>query len=138
MFSALHLKRQKLKIKFLFGLGALKLGTRPTHPEGCGAYGVAKIVSKPQFPKCKFFTAGKSFPVRLRHSNLENGHDAGADFRAASVKFADADDGGPLDLIMMTGPGTPLWNVQTIFDLMKAMHARTTEAYKEYLLKNPE
>ena len=96
---------------------------------------MATIVSNPQFPECDFFTPGASYPVRLRHSSLVKGHDAQADFRSASLKFADSDQDGPLDIIMMTGVGTVLWNVQTIFDLMKALGAND---YKEYLLKNPE
>ena len=138
LLSALQLYRQKKKLKFLFGLGALKLGTRPTHPRGIGAYGSAMIVSNPQLPKCQFFTAGKTFPVRLRHSNFDKGHDAAADLRAAAIKFADAEDGGPLDVIMMTGPGTVLFDIQAVFDASSSLRAGTPEAYKEYLMKSPE
>ena len=123
------------KLKLLFGIGALTLGTRPTHPVGVGALGMATIVSSPQFPECDFFTPGASYPVRLRHSTFEKGHDARADFRSASLKFADCDQDGPLDIIMMTGAGTQLFSVQTIFDLMKTLQGND---YKDYLLKNPE
>ena len=113
----------------------MKLGTRPTHPVGVGALGMATIVSSPQFPECDFFTPGASYPVRLRHSTFEKGHDAGADLRSASLKFADCDQDGPLDIIMMTGAGTQLFSVQALFDAMKGLRGKD---YKGYLGKNPE
>lgn len=124
------------KIKLLFGAAALYTGKRPTHSVGVGAQGIATIVDEPQFPECEFFTPGRSFPVCLRHSTLKGVDDAMLNFLSATIRFSEShDDDSPLDIPMSTGRSTVLWNVQTIYDAMKA---NRTGNRKEYYLTTPD
>ena len=134
LFSSLQFAYHKEKIKLAFGAVALATGKRSTHGDGVGATGMAIIVSNPQFPECEFFTAGSSYPIRLRHGKLHPGDDAQASFPSASLKFADSDAESPLDLNLNTGEVAVLWNVQTIYDAMKSK----LSGFKKYLLRSPE
>lgn len=122
----------------MFGLKALLKRQRATHPIGVGAQGIATIVSNPQFPPCELFTPGRSFPVCLRHSTIQSVDDVLIDFCGGSLKFAASDDpvsDSPFDLIMGTGPTTPLWSVEAI---NHAVQARISMDLKTYLLRSPD
>lgn len=122
------------KIKTLFGLGALKTQQRATHANGFGAFGKIQIVNNPGFPEHEFFTAGRTFPLRLRHANLVFDDDAKCDFRAASLKLADSDDQSPLDIIMSTGRSAVLWDANSIYDTVRS---KISGDFKGYLLTTP-
>lgn len=129
---------QTTKFKFLFGLKALFKGQRSTHPIGIGAQGIATIVSDPQFPACEFFTPGRSFPVCLRHSTIQSVDDVLTDFCGGALKFAESNDRtseSPFDIIMGTGPTSPLWSVETI---NQAVKAKVSKDLKTYLLLGPD
>ena len=126
---------EKQKIKILFGARAMHTGQRPTHAIGIAAQGIATIVAEPQFPKCDFLIPGKSFPVCLRHSTLKSQDDAMLDFLSASIRFADSDEKSPLDILMSTGRGNPLSNVEGIYD---AISANRSGNLKDYYLKTPD
>ena len=124
------------KLKLLFGLKVLIKGQRGTHPTGVGAEGIATIVSNPKFPKNEFFTPGRSFPVCLRHSTIQSVDDVLIDFCGGSLRFAGSDDAeSPCDLIMGTGPTTPLWSASAIFD---AIRAKVSGDLETYLLLGPD
>ena len=135
IFDDINLCIAKGKIKFLFGAAALFTGKRPTHSVGIGAQGIATVVAVSQFPKCKFFTPGRSFPVCLRHSTLKSIDDGELNFLGASIKFADSDEDSPLDIMMSTGRSTVFWNAQTIYDALEATRSGNK---KEYYLKSPD
>ena len=136
LFSKAQLQLQTDKYKMLFGAVSLARQRRATHKLGVGGLGTATVVSHPQFPNHEFFKPGRSFPVRLRHGNLNLDDDAGADVRGASLKFADSDDESPLDLVMNTGSVSVFWDVKSLDDLTKAK-IDGTEGMKEYVLKDP-
>lgn len=124
------------KLKLLFGTKVLIKGQRGTHPVGVGTEGIATIVSNPQFPACEFFTPGRSYPVCLRHSTIQSVDDVLIDFCGGSLRFAGSDEKeSPCDLIMGTGPTTPLWSAQAIFD---AVQAKISNDLKTYLLIGPD
>ncbi|XP_031557674.1 allene oxide synthase-lipoxygenase protein-like [Actinia tenebrosa] len=135
IFSQAQLQFHVTKIKTLFGLAALKTQKRGTHANGFGAFGKIQIVNSPQFPEHEFFTSGKTFPVRLRHSNLSFDDDAKCDFRGAALKLADSDDQSPLDIIMSTGRSAVLWDVNAIYD---ALNSKISGDFKGYLLTSPQ
>lgn len=110
-------------------------GKRPTHPIGIGAQGFATIVSAPQFPRCEFFTPGRTFPVCIRHASLKSIDDAMLDFLGASVRFADSDEDSPLDIIMSTGRTSVLSNVQSIYNALKANRSGNV---KDFYLDSPD
>ena len=126
---------EKQKIKMLFGVTAMYTGQRPTHAIGIAAQGIATVVAEQQFPKCEFLIPGKSFPVCLRHSTLKSKDDAMLDFLSASIRFADSDEKSPLDILMSTGRGNPLSNVQGIYD---AIAANRSGNLKDYYLDSPD
>ena len=129
---------KKTKFKLLFGLKALLKGQRSTHPVGVGAEGIATIVSNPEFPACEFFTPGHSFPVCLRHSTIQSVDDVLIDFCGGSLRFAGSDQGtseSPFDIIMGTGPTTPLWSGEAIDHAVKA---KISGDLKTYLFLGPD
>ena len=133
-FSSLQLAYHTEKLKLAFGAIALATGERPTHGEGIGATGLVTIVTKPQFPACEFFTPGRSYPVRLRHSKLHPGDDAEASFFGASLKFADSDNESALDLILNTGETAALWKGDVIYE---SLTSAWTKNFKEFILRSP-
>lgn len=136
IFDQIKIAHNTNKLKLLFGAKAMITGHRGTHPVGVGAEGIATIVSNPQFPACDFFTPGRSFPVCLRHSTIESVDDVRTDFCGGSLRFASSDDEeSPCDLIMGTGPTTPLWSAGAIFD---AVRAKVSKDLKKYLLLGPD
>ena len=41
-----------------------------SHTEGFGVAGIAEVVDNPKIPVNVFFTAGRQFEIRVRHTNL--------------------------------------------------------------------
>nr|1U5U_A Chain A, Allene oxide synthase-lipoxygenase protein [Plexaura homomalla]1U5U_B Chain B, Allene oxide synthase-lipoxygenase protein [Plexaura homomalla] len=135
VFGGLKLKLKKEKFKTLFTLGTtLKGFRRATHTVGTGGIGEITIVNDPKFPEHEFFTAGRTFPARLRHANLKYPDDAGADARSFSIKFADSDSDGPLDIVMNTGEANIFWNSPSLEDFVPVEEG---DAAEEYVYKNP-
>ena len=81
-----------------------------------------------------FLIVGRKFPARLRHGNLKYQDDAGADARSFSLKFADSDSDGPLDIVMNTGEANLFWNSPSLEDFVPMEEG---DAGKEYVYKNP-
>lgn len=107
---------------------------RPTHIFGTGGLGVAKIVDNPKFPAHEFFQPGRTFPVRLRHSNPRKTDDASVAVRSLAMKFADSDSDSPMDFAMHTGKMNVFWNVKSLEDFIVSGVGETA---KEYVYKNP-
>lgn len=106
----------------LIGLGfvsvALTKGKRRSHPRGVGLGGSLEVVANPAFPAHPFFQPSRRFSIRLRHSNLspKHGHDdAALLIRGAALKFEDADEGGPCDLVMNSGARPVFWSCRDLF-----------------------
>ena len=136
IFDATRLAYDTTKLKLLFGAKVVIKGQRGTHPIGVGAEGIATIVSNPSIPENEFFTPGRSFPVCLRHSTIKSDDDVTIDFCGGALRFAGSDDTeSPCDLVMGTGPTTPLWSAQAIFD---AVRAKVSGDMKRYLLIGPD
>ena len=136
MFDQAKITHNTNKLKLLFGLKAFAKSQRGTHPVGVGAQGIATIVSNPQFPACEFFTPGRKFPICLRHATIESIDDVKIDFCGGSLRFASSDDDeSQCDIVMGTGPTTPLWSAGAIFD---AIRAKITNDLKTYLLLGPD
>ncbi|XP_022800953.1 allene oxide synthase-lipoxygenase protein-like [Stylophora pistillata] len=136
LFAQGRIAYDTTKLKLLFGAKVLVKGQRATHSVGVGSEGIATIVSNPQFPACEFFTPGASYPVCLRHSTIKSVDDVLIDFCGGALRFAGSDEmDSPCDLIMGTGPTTPLWSSQAIFD---AARANITKDLKTYLLLGPD
>lgn len=72
----------------------------------------------------------------MRHSTIDSVDDVLVVFCAGSLRFSGSDDEeSPLDLIMMTGPTTPLFNTKAIDD---AVAAKITKDFKTYLFLEPD
>ncbi|XP_046861552.1 allene oxide synthase-lipoxygenase protein-like [Xenia sp. Carnegie-2017] len=135
IFGGLKLELQKQKFETMFTLATMLGGfRRATHTVGTGGVGKIKIVDDPKFPEHEFFKAGRQFDARLRHGNLKFTDDAGADARSFSIKFADADDKSPLDIVMNTGEANIFWDVSSLDDFVPVNEGDTA---KEYVYKNP-
>lgn len=136
LFAQSRIAYDTTKLKLVFGAIVLVKGQRATHPVGVGSEGIATIVSNPQFPACEFFTPGTTYPVCLRHSTIKSVDDVLIDFCGGALRFAGSDEmDSPCDLIMGTGPTTPLWSSQAIFD---AVRANIKKDLKTYLLLGPD
>ena len=81
-----------------------------------------------------FPIVGRKFPARLRHANLKYPDDAGSDARSFSLKFADSDSDGPLDIVMNTGEANIFWNSPSLEDFVPVKEG---DDAKEYVYKNP-
>ena len=119
---------------------AYTLKTLATHQNadlrGVGAIGTITVLNNPLLPVHEFFTAGRVFPVRLRHGNLHSSDDAALDVRSVSLKFADSDFESPFDLMMQTSEKAAFWNIFT-FDKMLTALKEGGKALEEYCLENP-
>lgn len=136
LFDSARIAYDTKKLKLLFGAKAMIKGQRGTHPVGVGSEGIATIVSNPKFPACAFFTPGRSYSVCLRHSTIQSVDDVLIDFCGGSLRFAGSEDKeSPCDIVMGTGPTTPLWSSKAIFD---AVRAKISGDLKTYLLLSPD
>ncbi|KAK2554379.1 Allene oxide synthase-lipoxygenase protein [Acropora cervicornis] len=101
-----------------------------------GATGAATVLNNPLLPEHEYFTAGRVFPIRVRHSNFHSKDDAGSDVRMLSIKFADSEYESPFDLLMYTGEKAAFWNIYS-FDKMLTALKEGREAFQAYCLANP-
>ena len=69
-----------------------------------------------------------------RHSNLRSEDDASATQREAAIKFADQNEDGPLDLVLLTGRISMASNAKTFLDVIKL---RKPEDFKQMCYKDP-
>lgn len=69
-----------------------------------------------------------------RHSNLRCDDDAASCPREAAIKFADQNEDGPLDLILMTGRTSMARNCNGFMDIM---NLHKTDDFKDACLKDP-
>ena len=104
-------------------------------PVPVGGCGLIKVVGNPAFPEHSFFQKGRLIPARLRHNNLSFEDDATPDGRVACVKFADRDQGGPLDLILHTGR-TPQYHSADSFREFVAAFRAGPDALRRWCLKS--
>ena len=97
---------------------------RGTHTYGIHARGVARIVAPVGFPQNDFLTAGKTYPVIIRHSAPGGAKDNRAqDAASASVKFFDGAVADPAaegihDIVMNTGRTLFVATARTFFALV--------------------
>ena len=94
------------------------------------------VLNNPLLPEHEFFTAGRVYPVRVRHANLNLKDDAGSDVRMISLKFADSDYESPFDIMLHTGQKAAFWNIFS-FDKMTTALKEGDEAFQQYCLANP-
>lgn len=107
-----------------------------TQPKGVGATGAVTIVNNPLLPVHDFFTPGRVFPVRIRHSNLVKNDDAALDVRVVSLKFSDSDIESPFDLVMHTGEEAAVWNILSFDKMMNALN-KGGKTFEEYCREHP-
>jgi hypothetical protein len=105
---------------FLIAANSFRNRERMSHENGIVARGRIRVVDKPDIPKNDFFLPGREFSCRLRHASVSLMDDAGLFVRGASLKFADTDIDGPLDLLMNGGTAAPFWNMYTFAQFMYA------------------
>jgi arachidonate 5-lipoxygenase len=93
-----------------------------SHENGVVARGRIRVLNRDRLaiPENDFFLPGHEFSCRLRHASISLMDDAGLFVRGASLKFADADTKGPLDLLMNGGTAAPFWNMHTFAQFMYA------------------
>jgi catalase len=104
----------------LIALNSFVSRTRMSHENGIVARGRIRVVDDLAIPQNDFFLPGREFSCRLRHASVSLMDDAGLFVRGASLKFADADVKGPLDLLMNGGTAAPFWNMYTFAQFMYA------------------
>ena len=109
-----------LRIVVAFGGLAVLSRRRATHGAGVGARGTVRIVDDPQFPRHDFFVAGRTFPLTMRHANVQTDDDAGLDVRGAAVKFSDHEAESPFDLPMNTGNASIFNDLNNFWHLIRA------------------
>lgn len=130
------MSRYVKKYKNRFALKSLVTRQRGTHPRGVGAIGTVTVLDNPLLPEHEFFSAGRVFPLRLRHANLVRPDDSQLDVRGISLKFADTDFESPFDLMMHTGEEAAFWNIYS-FDKMLTALAGGPKAFKAFCLEDP-
>ena len=97
-----------------FGRIAQIRGRRATHSYGTVAKGVLKVLDAQEIPEHNIFSAGKEYPVLLRHANIKGFRDdAILDGRGATVRILEGNANAPLsqlnldrgivDILMSTG-----------------------------------
>jgi hypothetical protein len=97
------------KLKGIFIHVASEKHGRATHTYGVAAHGSLRVVVPQGFPESDFFTAGKVYPIILRHSRPGGffNDDRVRDGAAASIKFFEsgslAKGSGMTDIMMNTG-----------------------------------
>ena len=102
-------KQVVTQLQGIFAHAATMKQGRGTHTFGVHARGVARIVAPVGFPQNDFLTAGKTYPVMIRHSAPGGAKDNRAqDAASASIKFfdgatADPAEAGIHDIVMNTG-----------------------------------
>ncbi|XP_074652621.1 allene oxide synthase-lipoxygenase protein-like [Tubulanus polymorphus] len=128
---------ETFKFKTIFGVAAHKQGLRPSHPTGVGGLGFAEILENDQIPENDFFIPGRRFRVRIRHGNFNLDDDAGLDGRSASIKFIDAEDGGPLDLVMNTGHINFFHNLVSFGEFTESFILDNINGFRDWLFKYP-
>eukprot|EP00118_Oscarella_pearsei_P016743 m.162054 g.162054 ORF g.162054 m.162054 type:complete len:781 (+) comp38831_c0_seq1:29-2371(+) len=131
-----HLALKEGSVRSLFFEGSLKTGRRSSNTSGVAGVGTATIVAQPQFPPHEFYQPGRVFPLRLRHSNATTLDDRSLDIRGVALKFADVENGGPLDLTFFSGEGLVFFNGPALDDFVGGPLTGTVEQYKAYLTKN--
>jgi hypothetical protein len=94
-----------------------------------------------RLPANKFFSPGRVFAVRVKHSSfpacgppLSNG--SRASYKTMSIKFSDHDVDSPLDLVLKTGHHGPYYNVVTMDQFYAALRTGNPDI-KNYLLEHP-
>jgi len=113
------------------------VGSATSHVRCCnsvGAVGYAVVLADDRMPENDFFRPDIRFRIRLRHSNMRCSDDAGSCQREAAIKFADQNEDGPLDLILLTGRTALARNCN---DLMGIMNAHKPEELKNACLRDP-
>ena len=131
-----HLALKHSAVKSLFFESSLRTGRRSSNTSGVAGVGTATIVAEPQFPTHEFFSPGRVYPLRLRHSNATTLDDRCLDIRGVALKFADVDEGGPLDLVFFSGEGLVFFNGPALDDFVAGPLTGDVDKYKAYLQKN--
>ncbi|XP_013388118.1 allene oxide synthase-lipoxygenase protein [Lingula anatina] len=134
--SGLKLSWKSTKIRNLFGLDSIKGNGSFTYHSSVGGAGFAVLSENLNIPENDFFKPGKVFPIRMRHANLFTDDDASCDFRLASLKFADEDGGGPLDLIFSTGRMPLFYNLAELEKLDGAL-GKQEDGFRKWLFERP-
>lgn len=116
----------------IFVGGATKFHGRATHTYGVGARGEARIVVPDTFPQNDFLTAGKTYPVILRHSQPGGQPDNRTrDGAASSLKFfegpADASARGLHDVTMNTGRTLFVRSARAFLSMVTTPNAQRVE-----------
>lgn len=128
--------------RIIMGMSAYFSGKRSKNAFGTGAKGTLTIVDNDELPEHDFFRPGRTFNIRLRHSNQSYEDDAASQARGLAIKFADTDFESPLDLVLGTGGIQPFWNMSNYYEYMVA-HMKSSykeghfDGRKSYLKKNP-
>lgn len=105
----------------LICLRSLFTRERMSHVNGVAARGRVRLLDDLSgIPANDFFQPGRVFPARCRFASVSYMDDAMYVARGVSLKFADQDSGGPLDVLMNTGRTAPFWNVRTFCQFMWA------------------
>ena len=127
--------------KFFILLIALGAGTRRrrmSHNNGIAGRGTVRIVANPQFPATEFFEPGLVYPCRLRHGAAGFMDDTMGLVRSASLKFADSDFAGPLDVQMNTGNHCFFWTARSFLEFAFSRHPHDGMEYEEFYRKHAE
>ncbi|MGB0848440.1 MAG: catalase [Thiolinea sp.] len=118
-------------------LGLMKR-ERMSHNNGIAARGKVKIIDNPTFPEHDFFTAGRCFPIRIRHATATFYDDVMNGIRSMSVKFSDEQFESPFDLEMNTGAASLFWSAASFMQFAKLRKEKYGIEYPQYYHKYPD
>jgi catalase len=121
----------------LVSINSFLTRTRMSHENGIALAGRLRIVDDPQFPPHEFFSAAREFGCRIRHGAASFTDDAKMVVRSASLKFADARDTSPFDLIMNSGRTSLFWTARMFVQFMRVTLAGRGKEFVPYLAKYP-
>ena len=111
---------------------------RMSHNNGIAGAGRVRIVDNPTFPPHDFFTAGREFPVRIRHATATFYDDAMNGIRSMSVKFSDHHFDSPFDLEMNTGATSLFWSAASFMQFARFRKQQYGVEYRNYYRKYPD
>ena len=121
----------------MLSVNSLSTRERMSHENGLCGQGVIRVLDEPGIPSHDFFTPGRTFQARLRHSSVSFLDDAALVVRSASLKFADSDDDAPLDIEMNTGEISLFSTAWQFAQFMVSTIRGRGSAFVDYFEKNP-
>jgi arachidonate 5-lipoxygenase len=111
---------------------------RMSHNNGIAATGAFRVVDDPTFPEHEFFSAGREFPVRIRHASATFLDDAMNCIRSLSIKLSHHHFKSPFDIEMNTGETSLFWSAVSFLKFGSLRKEQYGVEYRDYNRQYPD